>query len=82
MKPKWCVYILKCADNTLYTGVTTNLERRVVEHNAKKSITKYTRVRQPVELVYSEKCKNRSEATQKEAAIKKLSRLEKKKLIF
>lgn len=81
MKPSWFVYILKCSDNSLYTGITTNTERRIAEHNASKRGAKYTRMRQPVELVYSVKAKNRSDAAAKEAALKKLSRSEKLILI-
>ena len=80
MKP-WFVYILRCADETLYTGITTDLERRLLEHNSEKSVTKYTRVRQPVKMVYQEAVASRSEAGQREAAIKKLKRNEKEALI-
>lgn len=78
----WHVYIVKCADETLYTGVTTDLKRRLLEHNtgcAKSS--KYTRRRLPVELVYSEKFKEKSPAFKREAEIKKFTRREKLKLI-
>ncbi len=78
---EWFVYILICADKTLYTGITTDIERRLVEHNAKKSITKYTRVRQPVVMVYSESVDSRSSAGKREAFIKSLRRSEKQKLI-
>lgn len=73
----WYVYIVQCADNSLYTGVTTDLERRLAEHNNPLKGAKYTRARQPVALVYSEKAKNRSGALIREAALKKLSRPEK-----
>jgi putative endonuclease len=74
----WSVYILKCADDTLYTGVTTDVERRVAEHNAVKGRgAKYTRARQPVVLFYSENHPDRSTAQIREAAIKRLSRAEK-----
>ena len=78
------VYILKCADGSLYTGYTVDIEKRIAEHNGQgeKSGAKYTRGRRPVELVYSEKFKTRSEAMKKEAAIKKLKRTEKQKLIL
>ena len=75
------LYILKCSDNTLYTGITTNLSRRVKEHNSSKLGAKYTRGRQPVKLVYSKKFTNRSRASKKEMRIKKLSREEKLDLI-
>lgn len=76
----WFVYILKCADDTLYTGITTDCQRRVQQHNAKKG-AKYTRVRTPVALLYKEIAENRSEATKREIAIKKLSREQKLSLI-
>jgi putative endonuclease len=68
----WFVYILRCADGTLYTGITTDLARRVDEHNAGKAGARYTRSRRPVALVYSEAAENRSEASKREHAIKKL----------
>lgn len=77
----WFVYILRCADKTLYTGVTTDLERRLIEHNEKKSVTKYTRVRQPVEMVYSEIADSRSSAGKREVFIKSLTRVQKIALI-
>ena len=70
------VYILKCADGTLYTGWTTNLENRIKAHNNKKG-AKYTRSRTPVELFYSEEFETKSEALKREAAIKKMSRADK-----
>jgi len=77
----WYVYILECADNTLYTGVTTDLIRRVEEHNHSPKGAKYTRVRRPVALVHSETFNDRSSACVREAAIKKLSREEKQILL-
>ena len=77
---KWYVYILKCADNTLYTGVTTDIERRLKEHNHEKIGAKYTRARRPVSLVYQENYQNRVEATKREAELKKFSKLEKQRL--
>ncbi|NVK24133.1 MAG: GIY-YIG nuclease family protein [Gammaproteobacteria bacterium] len=76
----WYVYVLRCADDSLYTGITTDKERRLTQHNAGKA-AKYTRVRTPVEMVYSESASDRSEATKREMAIKKLSRSQKLKLI-
>lgn len=75
------LYILKCADKTLYTGITTDLKRRVEEHNSNKLGAKYTSSRRPVKLVYSKKFKNRSSASREESYIKKLKRAEKLKLI-
>ena len=76
----WCVYILKCSDNTYYTGITNNIVRRIKQHEANKG-AKYTRGRGPFSLVYQAKCKNRGEASQKEFVIKKLSLAEKINLI-
>lgn len=80
-KSDWFVYILRCADETLYTGITTDVERRLIEHNAKKSITKYTRVRQPVTMVYKESSDSRSSAGKREVFIKSLTRVQKQALI-
>ena len=71
-----CAYILLCADGTLYTGWTNDIEKRLAAHNAGRG-AKYTRGRRPVTLLYSEACATRSEAMSREAAIKKLSREEK-----
>ena len=76
------VYILKCSDNTLYTGITTDLKRRLRQHNWEIVWwAKYTSIRKPVEIVYSEKSENRSEASKREIEIKKLKREEKISLI-
>lgn len=74
------VYILKCKDNSLYTGWTNNLDKRLKEHNKGKG-AKYTRGRTPCELVYFETLPSKSLALKREYAIKKLSRKEKLKLI-
>lgn len=74
------VYILKCNDESLYTGWTTDLKRRIVEHNNGIG-SRYTRARIPVELVYHEVFVNKSEAMKREYEIKQLSRKEKLKLI-
>lgn len=74
------IYILKCSDGTLYTGWTTNLEKRVKCHNNGKG-AKYTRCRLPVELVYFEECINKSKALKREYEIKQLSRNKKLLLI-
>jgi putative endonuclease len=75
------LYILECADGTLYTGITVDLERRVNEHNTSKLGAKYTHARRPVKLVYSKKFKDRSLASKAECGLKKLSRDEKIELI-
>ncbi len=77
----WYVYILECADGTLYTGVTNNLKRRVEEHNFHELGAKYTKARRPVKLVYSKRKKTRATAQKEECEIKNLPRLEKIKLI-
>lgn len=76
------LYILKCADETLYAGITTDLERRVREHNTSGLGAKYTRARRPVKLVYSKRFKNRSAASKAEAKIKKMKRSAKIKLFL
>jgi len=75
------LYILKCADGTLYTGITVDLVRRVKEHNSSELGARYTRSRRPVKLVYSKEFSGRSEASKEEARIKKLSREEKLDMI-
>lgn len=75
------LYILKCADKTLYTGITTDLNRRLMEHNTSKKGAKYTYARRPVEIVYSKRFKNRSNASKEEARIKKLTKAEKLAMI-
>jgi putative endonuclease len=75
------LYILKCADKSLYAGITTDLKRRVSEHNSTKLGAKYTASRQPVRIVYSKKFKNRSAASKEEVRIKKLKRFQKWELI-
>jgi putative endonuclease len=76
----WQVYILKCADGSLYTGITTDIEQRLTAHNAGKG-AKYTRGRLPVKLLYAEPADNRATASQREAAIKKMNRAAKLRLI-
>ena len=69
----WYFYVLQCKDTSLYTGITTDVNRRISEHNSKKG-AKYTRSRVPVRLVYSRQVKGRSAASKLEASFKKLSR--------
>ena len=73
---EWFVYILRCADGTLYTGTATDVDRRAAVHNSGRG-AKYTRSRRPVEVVYREACAGKSEALRREAAVKRLSRAEK-----
>lgn len=72
--------MLKCSDDSLYTGYTVDIEKRLIKHNDGKA-SKYTRSRLPVEVVYCEKYETKSEALKREAAIKKLSRPEKLEII-
>lgn len=77
---QWHCYLLRCADDTLYCGITNDLAKRLVAHNA-GTASKYTRVRLPVQMVYSEPCGDRSAASKREAEIKKLSRTEKLEML-
>lgn len=76
----WCVYIIRCCDDTLYTGITNNLERRLWQH-ANQRGAKYFRGRQPKEVVYVETGHDRSSASRREVEIKKLPRCDKQLLI-
>jgi len=76
----WHCYILECSDGTLYTGITTDIEMRLNTHNSGKG-AKYTRTRTPVILKWSKEFSDRSTASKEEYRIKKLSRLEKIKII-
>ena len=75
------LYILECADKTLYTGITTDLERRIAEHGGSKLGAKYTSARRPVKLVFSRKFKDRSAALKAEVLIKKLKKSKKLDII-
>ena len=77
----WFVYMLKCSDETLYTGITIDLNRRVDEHNNSSKGAKYTRTRRPLKLLYFEEHKDKSSASKREHEIKKLSRAKKLELI-
>ena len=80
--PRWWVYLLQCSDQTLYAGITTDLNRRVQEHNGEiRGGARYTRARRPVHLVWSEPSESRSAASQREAAVRRLSRSQKEQLI-
>ena len=80
MEHIWNVYILRCGDGSLYTGISTDVARRLEEHRSGKG-AKYTRSRGPLELVYEEVCPDKSIALRRELEIKALSRTEKLKLI-
>lgn len=78
----WYVYIVKCSDESLYTGITTDIKRRIIEHNTSNtSGAKSLRGKRPVELVYSESHDSQSAARKREAAIKQWSRVYKLNLI-
>lgn len=76
----WYLYILKCGDGTLYTGITNDLEKRLEAHRSGKG-AKYTRGRGPLELMYQESCDSHGEALRREYSVKRLSREEKLSLI-
>ena len=80
MERNWFVYILNCADGTLYTGITNDLDRRIKAHNA-GTASKYTRVRRPVSIVYSEEVETKGDALRRELQIKRLTRSEKMEII-
>lgn len=78
----WFVYIVRCVDDSLYTGITKDVSRRIIEHNSDNSLAaKYTRSRRPVALVYHETFDSRSAATSREYVIKQMSRAQKEQLI-
>jgi putative endonuclease len=78
---RWHIYIVRCRDGTLYTGIAKNVRKRLEEHNSREGGARYTRSRQPVKLVYSEPWQSKPEALKRECAIKKLPREKKKQLI-
>jgi len=78
---KFFVYLLRCSDNTLYCGSTTNLDKRLHAHNNLKSAAKYTRARRPVRLVYHEKWPTYAEVRKREGEIKRMTRKEKNVLM-
>lgn len=80
MEKKWYLYILRCGDGSLYTGITTDVPARLEAHRCGKG-AKYTRGRGPLEVVYTEECENHSTALKRELAVKALSREEKGKMI-
>jgi predicted GIY-YIG superfamily endonuclease len=76
----WLLYVLKCRDSTLYTGITLDVSRRVQQHNS-GTASRYTRSRLPVMLIFSEPCRSRSQALKKEYAMKRLSRKKKEEYL-
>lgn len=82
LKNSWYVYIIRCSDNTLYTGIAKEVEKRVAEHNSgNPGGAKYTRSRRPVTLVYREQVNSRSEAARRELEIKKMNKRRKEILV-
>jgi putative endonuclease len=77
----YSVYLLRCADGTLYAGSTTDPARRAIEHNSSARGAKYTHSRRPVVLVYEEVCGTRSEAQKRESSLKKMTRAQKEALL-
>lgn len=80
MEKKWYLYVLRCGDGTLYTGITTDVQARFAQHQAGKG-AKYTRGRGPLEVVYTEECEDHSAALKRELAVKALSREKKERMI-
>ena len=80
MEKTWKLYMLRCRDGSLYTGITTDIEKRVAAHNSGKG-AKYTRSRKPVELVYQEDCEDHSHALRRELEMKALSKDEKERIL-
>lgn len=79
----WYMYVVVCCDNSFYCGITTNLDRRLKQHNGEiKGGAKYTRSRRPCKYIYNEKCLNRSDAAKKEAKYKKLTKKQKISYIY
>lgn len=77
----YTVYLLECSDGTYYTGVTTDMERRLEEHNSSRKGARYTRARRPVRVVHTESYPSRSDAQKREYVLRTLSRAEKEKLV-
>jgi len=80
-KDIWYVYMVRCNDGTLYTGITNDLEKRIEAHNSGKDGARYTRSRRPVKLVYSEEAGSKSNAAKLEYKIKKMTRAKKMEMI-
>jgi putative endonuclease len=76
----YTLYIVRCSDTTLYTGIALDVEKRIIEHNTSDKGAKYTRYRRPVTLIYQESCIDKSTALKRELSIKKMSRKQKEAL--
>lgn len=82
MKDSWTIYIVRCSDNSLYTGIAKDVGKRVQEHNSDNKLgAKYTRSRAPVTLVYTESAETRSDATKRECEIKKMDKKSKEMML-
>lgn len=81
MAANWFVYMVRCQDQTLYTGITTDPDKRLTAHNSKTTGAKYTRSRRPVSLVYLEETESRSAASKREYTIKQMTAAQKNALI-
>lgn len=81
MEGQWYLYMLRCADGTLYTGITTDVEKRFQAHSQGRG-AKYTRGRGPLTLVYREACGTHSDALRREATVKRLSRTQKEEMLL
>jgi len=77
----WYVYLLRCSDNSLYAGITTDLKRRLHQHNNTKQGAKYTRARRPVALVFNETATNKSAASKREYQVRTLPKKQKEQLV-
>jgi len=77
----WFVYFLRCNDNSLYAGITTDIERRLYQHNHSKLGAKYTRAKRPVTLAFIETASNKSSASKREYQLKQLSKAQKEQLV-
>jgi putative endonuclease len=78
----WTVYFLRCNDNSLYTGITTDIKRRLHQHNNTKLGAKYTRARRPVKLVYSETAADKSTASKREYQLRTLTKKKKEEIVI
>ena len=81
MAAKWFIYMVRCADDSLYTGITTDVARRLREHNETARGARYTRSRRPVTLVWQEESQNRATACRREYEVRNLDRLKKLSLL-
>lgn len=81
MNKTWFVYLVRCIDNSLYAGITTDINRRLHEHNHSEKGAKYTRAKRPVALAYSEHAFDRSSASKREHQLKKLTKIKKELLV-